>query len=568
MPFTTRFRMPSALAFSVMSLACNSETVGGGQDTPNLSGGGGSNSGGGVTSGGAATGCEQAAPNPGRSPLRRLNRIEYISTVADLLSLTNAEELAGALPPDEQGAGFSNNADALVVTGLLAGNYIDIADKLAAEAVKDVSKLTACTAGEDPAVCAARFVDSFGKRAFRRPLSAAEHTTYLAFFDQGAAGRTFADGISMVLRGFLQSPHFLYRVEAGQPPAPGASATLLTPYELATRLSYALWGTMPDDALFAAADQGMLASASTIEQTVRQLLTDARAKRTVAGFHGEWLSIGGVTTVGKDPQAFPSFTADLQNDLRTELNTFVNEVFWQDGKVASLLAAPYTYVNANLASFYGLPPPTGDGFVKVPTNPQQHVGFLTSGALMAFLAHNDQTSPVHRGKFVRERILCQTLPDPPGNIVIKVPVLDPNTSTRERFHQHSADAKCAGCHRLMDPLGLTFEHYDPIGKWRDKDGPADVDATGHLGGTSDADGDVNGAAELAQKLSTSNDARECVMKQVFRYTAGRSETIDDACTLAAIKTKFASTDYDMRELWVAVATSDAFRYRSLKGGGE
>jgi hypothetical protein len=520
--------------------------------------------------GGDTSACGTLAPNPGRSPLRRLNRTEYISTVSDLLGISNAEDLASSFPPDEQAGGFSNNADALVVTSLLAGDYVDVSEKIAAAAVMTPSKLVTCGAAETESACAARFIETFGKRAFRRPLDAGERSRYLALYTDARTDGSFTDGLSVLVRAFLQSPHFLYRVESGEAPSAGSTVAAVTPYELAARLSYALWGTMPSDELFAAADGGKLATTDGIEAEVRQMLTDDRAKRSIAGFHGEWLDIGGVTTVSKDPSVFPDavWNATVQNDLRVELQTFVNETFWNDGHVETLLAAPYSFLNANLAKFYGVAPPSAAGFVRTALDPTERAGILTGGALMAFLASNNQTSPVHRGKFVREKILCQQLPAPPANLVIKVPQPNLMTSTRQRYTQHSADATCASCHRMMDPIGFGFENYDAIGAWRTKDGMFDVDASGEVVQTSDANGKFVGAVELAKRLSVSADVRSCAMTEVFRYAAGRAETEGDKCSLAWMNKRFTDTGYDMRELWVAVASSEAFRFRAVTGGGE
>src|SRR5450432_208940 len=188
--------------------------------------------------GGDTSACGTLPPDPGRSPLRRLNRTEYISTVTDLLGIPNAEDLASSFPPDEQGGGFSNNADALVVTSLLAGDYADVSEKIAAAAVMTPTKLVTCNAAETEAACAARFIATFGKRAFRRPLDADERSRYLALYTDARTDGTFNDGLSVLVRAFLQSPHFLYRVESGEMPAPGGAVAAVTRYELAARLSY------------------------------------------------------------------------------------------------------------------------------------------------------------------------------------------------------------------------------------------------------------------------------------------------------------------------------------------
>lgn len=513
-------------------------------------------------------------PDPGRSPLRRLNHVEYVNTVADLLNLPEATELASTFPPDEQGGGFSNNADALVVTGLLAGRYVEVAEQLAAVAVTKAKNLLPCDPTQGEAACAAMFVQRFGRRAFRRPLRAEEQTRYLALYMEERKAGTFTSGIEVVTRALLVSPHFLYRVEVGVPMA-GATVVAVTPYELASRLSYGLWSTMPDDTLLAAADAGRLGTPEGIEAEARRMLTDNKAKQAIAGFHREWFGMDEVDGIGKDKADFPTWTPSLRSALKTELELFVEKVFWTDGKIETLLAAPFTYLNPVLAKHYGAPMPNSSTeFSRVDLDPTQRAGLLTNGALLAVHAKPNQTSPVHRGVFVREGLLCQPLPAPPavdaaGNpIVIQPPVVTPGSSTRQRFTQHSTDPSCASCHRLMDPIGFGFENYDSIGRWRTMDGEAPVDARGEVVGTREVDGKFTGAIELAKRLAASVDVRECMAKQVFRYASGRAETPGDACTLQRLRERFDSRGHDMRELWVAVAASDAFRYRAVSGGGQ
>ncbi len=514
-----------------------------------------------------------AAPDPGRSPLRRLNLMEYLNTVADLFGTAAATQVADSFPPDEEGGGFSNNADALVVTGLLAGKYMDVSEKLAAVVAARPGTVVPC----DPVqmgetACATRFVDSFGKRAFRRPLSAAERTQYLAFFTEGRKAGMFADGVELALQAFLQSPHFLYRVEAGGTPLPGGTGAVasVAPYEMASRLSYAFWGSMPDDRLFAAAGAGTLSTAAGIEAEARRMLdpNDPKTKRTVAGFHREWFAIGGVSAIAKDPVVYPTWSPSLRNDLRVEIETFIDQVFWTDGRLETLLSAPYSYLNGALAKHYGVVAPTDNGFVRVALDPMQRAGLLTNGALLSLAAKPDQTSPVHRGKFVREQLLCQQLPSPPAlDPPIMAPIVSATASTRERFAQHTQPA-CAACHQLMDPIGFGFENYDAVGRWRTQDGKFNVDASGEVVATTGADGKFTGTVELAKRLGASVDARNCVTTQVFRYAAGRAETAGDACTIERMRKRLDETSHDMRELWVAVASSDAFRFRSVTGGGQ
>jgi hypothetical protein len=298
------------------------------------------------------------------------------------------------------------------------------------------------------------------------------------------------------------------------------------------------------------------------------MLADPKAKLAVANFHSEWLNIQGVAGADKDKTLFPEFTDAVRVGLQQEASTFVDQVFWADGKFETLFTAPYSYLDKNLATFYGATPPSADGFVKVNLDPKQRAGIVTLGALLAANAKPNQSSPVLRGKFVREQFLCQQLPPPPANLVIVPPEVTPGSTTRERFAQHEKDPTCASCHKMMDGLGVGFEAYDPVGRWRTVDQGLPVDSSGTIINTVDIDGTFNGGADLAAKLGGSSEVRQCVVRQWFRYANGRSEIEADGCTLSRLYQSFDDGGHDMRELRVNIALSDAFRYRSLQGGGQ
>ena len=511
---------------------------------------------------------DTTSAKPGRSPLRRLNLAEYARTVHDLLNV-DTSMVTSTFPPDNTGLGFTNNADVLSVTSLQAEAYMTASEQFATAAVANLPALLPCDqtmVGED--ACAKQFITAFGLRAFRRPLTSDEGTTFFNLYTSGRTGGAFADGIALVIEGMLQSADFLYRVEATDPMAPLTSTTLVAPYELATRLSYFLWGTLPDQALFASAAAGELATPDQVKAQVTRMLADAKAKQAVASFHGEWLSTGVVLGVDKDKTMFPEFTDAIRADMQQELTTFVDQVFWNDGKLETLLAAPYSYMNKELATFYGVTPPTADGFQKVMLDPTQRAGIVTSPAILASNAKPNQTSPVLRGKFVREQLLCQQLPSPPANLVIVVPQVTPGSTTRQRFAMHEQQSSCAACHRLMDGMGLGFEQYDPLGRWRTQDQGLPIDSSGTIIATADIDGDFVGGVALAQKLASSTDVHGCFVREWFRYANGRSEIPADQCTLQSLNDQFDAEGHDMRQLLTNIAMSDAFRYKLTQGGGQ
>jgi len=567
---------------------------GGGGSTGNPGRGGSNNTpGGGTTAPQVASVCVGAPTNPGRSPIRRLSLTEYATTVADLLGVDSSKALS-TFPPDQllatQGSGFSNNADALSVSALLAQDYMTAAEGFATAAVANLTPILPCAAGITATgaaadTCAKQFVTSFGRRAFRRQLTAAEATSYFNLYTTGSTapeGATFGDGIALAIEAFLQSPNFLYRVEKGVPASPSDLVAPVSDFEMATRLSYFLWGTAPDNALLDVAQAGQLNTSDQIAAEVQKMVQDPRAKGAVSNFHNEWLNLSAVQGASKDATLYPSWSPKIASDMYTEAQTFADQVFWTDGKSDALFGASYTYVNAELATFYGLASPSGTGFVKVSEDPMQRAGFLTLGAFLATNAKQNQSSPVLRGKFVREQLLCQTIPPPPANIVITPPQVTPGSTTRQRFAQHEQMALCAGCHVMMDGMGLGFEHYGPDGKWRDLDQGLMIDDSGNVAGLpTDFSGPFKGAIDLASKMVKSEQVRQCVVKQWFRFANGRTEVVtldangqpaatpnSDTCTLEHLYQGFEDSGHDMRDLRVKIALSDAFRYRSMQGGGQ
>jgi len=558
--------LPAACTAAASGASPLPSAAGSSSTVSNPAGGNAANGGSGGNSGSpgvAPMGCDGPAIQPGRTPLRRLNHSEYDATVRDLLA---AAPQSQSFPPDEQGAGFSNNADALTVSSLLAEGYLNAAKGMATSAVAQLDMLSSCDSvalGE--AVCAERFVRDFGKKAFRRPLAEEEVTRYVALYKVGRDGGTYQDGIATLLQAFLQSPHFLYRVENA--PAAGASPSPVGAYEMATRLSYFLWGSLPDAALFSAADTNGLSTPEQLTAQVQRMLQDARAKTSVATLHREWLELTSALEAPKAANLYPAWNPGLAADLFTESQLFIDDVFWNDGKVSSLLSSTSTFVNASLAGFYGVPVPSApaaNGFAKVSLAGLPRAGLLTQGTFLAAHAGPDQSSPVRRGKFLREQLFCQTVPPPPNDIVIMPPTYDPSSSTRERFVAHEKQPICVACHAQMDPLGFAFEGYDATGAFRTMDGPHPVDAHGSLAGT-DVDGDFNDALGLIARLSTSKDVAACVAKQWFRFANGRTEDEHDSCVLGKLTQTLTQNQYDMRSLPLAIVLSDTFRYRGPVG---
>ena len=520
-----------------------------------------------------ATLCDPSTVNPGRSPLRRLSGFEYDNTVRDLVGITTSPSLnvpySATFPL--QGGAFSNDADGQTVSDVLVEAYRRAAEEIAAASIPRLAALApACNPAETgSAACATSFIRAFGKKAFRRPLTSEEVASYQDLFTDGSSAGSYEGGIAEVIAGMLQSRHFLYRVERGLPTA-NPQVLSLTSYELATRLAYFVWSSMPDQALFAAADDNQLATVNQLRAQVARMLDDPRAHAMVARFHREWLRLDDVLQVTKSTALYPEWNPALAADLVTESETFVDNVFWSDGGLATLLTAPYSYMNGNVAKHYGLtvPPESAATFMRVNLAPTQRAGILTQGAFLAGQNRSSLTSPTQRGLFVRSRLLCSAVPPPPPGVSFTPPDLPPGLTTRQRIEAATADAPCAACHRQFDPLGFAFENFDTFGRWRATDGNLPIDASGEIVAAKDprTNGPFNGAVELMQRLATSGDVRACVAAQWFRWSSGRVETLpDDACSLLAINKQFEAANYDMRALLPAIVTTDAFRFR--KAGG-
>jgi hypothetical protein len=525
-----------------------------------------------VGGGGGSGGVTQPPPDgtmamvAGRAPMRRLTRSEFNATVAALLGDTS--QPANAFEPDVISDGFTNNADTQNVSTNLAQQYLSAAEALSAAATRDLPKLLGCDPAAD-ATCLRAFVTSFGQKAWRRPLAAAEIDRVMGVLDAGRTQFDVPTGVQMALQAMLLSPHFLYRVEFGAPPASGAgggAAVALTSWEMASRLSYFLMGSMPDGQLFAAAAKDQLRTPAQIADQIKRILLPApattlpqqQAQDHYAQFFTEWLHLNTIEKAQKDATLYPEFSSDLALAMRAETEDFVKAtLFGGAGDLPTLLTGSVTYGSPAVAKLYGTAAPAGGMVGRIDLDPKQRAGLLTEPALMATFAKANGTDPVHRGKFVWENLLCKTIPAPPADAKIEPPTITPGTTARQRYTQHRTDPTCATCHNVMDPIGLAFEHYDGIGRWRDKEGTLDIDVSGALTGT-DVDGPFNGAVELAQKLAGSRDTAACAVRQMFRFAFGRFENAEDEPTIANLANGFVSDKRQMVGLAVAVTQTPAF----------
>jgi Protein of unknown function (DUF1592)/Protein of unknown function (DUF1588)/Protein of unknown function (DUF1595)/Protein of unknown function (DUF1585)/Protein of unknown function (DUF1587) len=512
-------------------------------------------------SGGVVTGSDPNAVGP--RPLTRLSRREYNNTVRDLLGDTTRP--ADAFPDDHDRAFLFRRA------GLVATQDAELlrsaAETLAAAALKNPSKLLPCDPATGEQACAERFIADVGKRAYRRPLSTAETARLVGLYQSARTTQqlSFNDAIGLLLEAMLQSPAFLYHWESPyEAPRRQGAAVELGGYDVASRLSYFIWGSMPDQALFDAAAAGKLATEADVEEQARRMLADDRAKDAVAAFFREWLELEQLPQLPKDAATYPEYDGGLKSALVGETEAFVKSVlFGGDGKLETLLTAGYSYSNQALAGVYGTNA-TGSAFMQVTLPPSERLGLLTHPSFLTVTGAPNGSNPIKRGKAIYERLLCGELPPPPPNVPAAKPASAGGT-TRQRFAEHAENACAKGCHSLMDPLGFAFESYDGIGRYRTMDNGQPVDATGavRLDGVEQP---FSNALDLARLLATSEQVRGCFAKQWFRFAMGRKETDADAPSLSAVASAFGAHQFDVRELAPAIASSRSFRLRSLAAG--
>ncbi|HKU42989.1 MAG TPA: DUF1592 domain-containing protein [Polyangiales bacterium] len=505
--------------------------------------------------------------------MRRITSEEYDNSVRDLLGDTTApgQEFAS----DTQVGLFDNTATTQTVPVLLAEQYLDAAESLA-QGIKDVKALVG---GCDPAAsgttgtnCVKTFVGKFGRRAFRRPLATDEVTKLMALYDTTRGASDPATGVRTVVAAMLASPQFIFKPEFGATTAP-AGATVIqgakaaSQFELAARLASLIWASVPDDMLLDAAASNQLATKKQVETQARRMLADPKARPAVSEFLNQWLGLARIETIGKDLGTYPDFDDALRASMSEESRRFIDDVMWNgDANLATLLTAPYSFVNAPLAKLYGATggPADANTFTKVNLNPEQRAGIITQGSVLAAYARPDQSSPVKRGQWIRVRLICQDLPDPPANVP-ELPAPKDGVSNRERFAMHTSNPACSGCHNLIDGLGFGLEEYDGIGRFRTIDQGVKVDSSGEITATKDINGKYEGGAELAGLLAGSNEVRDCAPTQWFRYSLGRRDDVADSCSLAAVQDAFEKSNGDLRELVVALTQTDAFwQYRKAE----
>ncbi len=549
----------TALLIGALSAACTAEISG--NAAPHSGGasstvGGGSMSGmSGATASGGSAGASVDPGGPGRVVMHRLNIAEYDNTVRDLLQ--TKLRLSDNFPPDDTAYGFDNVAAALNFTDVSLGYYIDAAKKLAAEALTGDKRATlvSCDVSTQHEACVRTVSEAFVARAWRRPAEDADVTRLVGLYTTNKAnGASDDEALQRVLQGVLLAPNFLFRIEQNV----GQGLRALDGYEMASRLSYFLWGSMPDSALFDAAKQGALADSTQLATQAARLLADAKAKSFADSFGSQWLTLRSLDNVHPDAAVYPQFDDALRAAMREETMHLFTDIVAGQRPLSELLTTRSGYVNDRLATHYGMTKPgsTSSVFAALPA---ERVGLLTQASILSVLAHPKESAPVLRGKWILSQLLCRDLPPPPPDVP-QEPAAEAGKSRRDRLAAHRVSPVCASCHNFMDPLGLALENFDGVGAYRTTDSGVPIDPSGQLS----TGEQFAGPLELAQIIAKDPALPLCMSRQVFTYGMGRAPRSDsgfDSNTLSAASADFVKAGQAFPSLVKAIVLSDAFRKR-------
>ena len=501
--------------------------------------------------------------------LRRLTHNQYNNTVRDLLGDQTAP--ASQFPPEDFVNGYKNQYEAQNLSPLLIEAYSTAAEKLAHNAFRngDTHGLIQC---EPSPECRTKFIRDFGLRAFRRPLDAAEQKRYTKLFDTQPE---FLKGAQLVVEAVLQSTSFLFRLDVTSNDASLNPAW--RPYAQASRLSYALWDTMPDAELTAAATRGELSTPVAVERMARRMLQDPRAGQALDEFISEWLRFDRVLNSSRDRRKYPKFSRETAVAMTEEARQFIADLVWNNRNFMDAFTADYAFVNADLAGIYGVPAPAKE-FDRVTFPPgSERAGLLGQTLFLALSSKPDDTSLTGRGLFVREQFLCQHVPPPPAsvNTNLQASTEAHPQANRERMSEHVTNATCATCHNLIDPIGFGFEKFDAVGARRDtyqlifrsgahgegkRPPPKTVDLTmdtkGYVAGIRDSN--FSSPRELGAILAASPLCQECMVKQYFRFVAGRLETPEDDPVISRVVDDFRKSQFRFQEAIISLVRAREF----------
>jgi hypothetical protein len=537
--------------------------AGAGSGTMVGSGAGGSTGGAGTT-GSGGNGVGQPPVNAGVVVVRRLNHAEYNNTVRDLLGTTLTP--ANGFPADDLGGEFDTVGAALSLSPAYVMAYETAAHALIADLYANTARLprvVSCNIDTGGDACAQTVLGAFARRAWRRPVTADEvRSLTLPITAARTVGATLTEGLKHALAAVLLSPHFIFKVEIDSDPLSSQSRRV-GPHELATRMSYALWSSMPDDLLFAAADGGQLASDDQVGAQIDRMLADPRADALLDDFAAEWLAFKSLEDHEVDARVFPKYTPLLALSMKLEARRFVQEFLRTELAAPAMLTSRFTFVDATLATHYGLSRTGGVAgeLLRIDTSGAPRTGLLTLGAFLTATSFPTRTSPVKRGEFIFRRLLCGTIEQPPPDVPPIPEDMQSGLSLRQRLEAHRRNPACMACHTLMDPLGFGLENYDGIGAYRTTDGAQAIDASGSL-----PDGTrFDGAVELGATLSGGAGFSECLTRKFTTFAVGRLlNQRDDDAWVSYLSGSARAAGGSFRKIIRTVMLSEAFRSRQSR----
>jgi hypothetical protein len=504
-----------------------------------------------------------AEKDPGRVTMRRLNRGEYNNTIRDLLGVES--DFSANFPSDDVGYGFDNIGDVLSMPPILMEKYLSAADKVVAKTLEtpEARKRLFIVKPDDKnkAESTRKILDNLATRAYRRPATEDEIRRLTKLVDLAEKnGDNYEAGIGLALKAVVVSPYFLFRVEIDRDSKDPKAANPANDFELASRLSYFLWSSMPDDELFDLARKGTLRKDGNLEAQAKRLLKDPKSRALVENFAGQWLQLRRLKSMTPDKKLFTEFSAELRNDMLKETELFFDAILREDHSVLEFLDADYTFLNERLAKFYDIDGVQGPEFRRIKLTGDQRGGVLTMASILTITSNPTRTSPVKRGKWILENLLNAPPPPPPpdaGELSEKKSVVE-SASLRQRMEEHRKNPNCAVCHERMDPIGFAFENYDAIGKWRAKDGKFDIDPAGVL-----PDGK---SFKSPRELKTILKGRErefcrCLSDRMLTYALGRGLEFYDKCAVDQIADNMKKNDYRFSSLVISIVNSEPFQMR-------
>jgi mono/diheme cytochrome c family protein len=507
--------------------------------------------------------------HPGRVTMRRLNRTEYNNTIRDLVGVDFRP--ADDFPADDVGHGFDNIGDVLTLSPILLEKYLAAAEQVVQRAMAEPAprrRILIRQPSDDRSrdQCAREVLSHFATRAFRRPATPQEVDRLIGLVQLAEQqGADYPRSLEVALQAILASPHFLFRIELDDHPDDPAMERPLNDYELATRLSYFLWSSMPDDELFGLAEKGQLTDDSALAAQVRRMLRDPKSIALVDSFAAQWLQLRNLDQLTPDPDRFPAFDPPLREAMISETKQFFLTVMRDDRSILDFIDSDYTFLNQQLARHYGVPGIVGDQMRQVSLNDGRRGGLLTHASILTLTSNPTRTSPVKRGKWILDNILGAPPPPPPPGVqeLKEGEEAELLGSLRERMEQHRADPSCAVCHRTMDALGFGFENFDAIGAWRDRDGAFEIDASGQLPGNQQ----FRGPQQLRSILRSQRKDQfvRCLSEKMLTYALGRGLQSYDRGAVDDIVDQVEQNDGRFSSLVLAVAASQPFRYRGSQG---